>query len=120
MAPTALTSHDAPGACTCGPIRNGTCPWQSRRPTAADETGHNTLHIMKGDTIEMDDRTRTVGDVTAVFRTEQDAKDFDWWMNSTITITYNGKEVDRFKVGDRFYPLKDFGVDLTSTPPDEA
>ena len=56
-------------------------------------------------------RQRTFGEVTVTFRTEQDAKDFDDYLESTITLTIDGEEIDRYKVKNRFDPYKFFGID---------
>ena len=56
-------------------------------------------------------RTFDGGRVKATFRTEQDAKDFDDYLESTITLTIDGEEIDRYKVKDRFDPYKFFDID---------
>lgn len=58
------------------------------------------------------DRTRTFdnGKLTVTFRTEQDALDFDAYLESTVTLTYGGKELDRYTVKDKFDPYKFFNV----------
>lgn len=58
-------------------------------------------------------RTRTFdnGNLSVTFRDEASAKDFDDYLESTITLTIDGKEVDRYVVKDRFDPYGFFNVE---------
>lgn len=58
-------------------------------------------------------RTRTFdnGKVSVTFRTEEAAKDFDDYMESTFALTIDGEEVDRWKVKDRFNPYEFFHIE---------
>ena len=58
-------------------------------------------------------RTRSFdnGNLVVRFRTEEEAKDFDDYLNSTIALEIDGKEIDRWKVIDRFDPYQFFGVE---------
>lgn len=58
-------------------------------------------------------RTRTFdnGNLSVTFRDEASAKDFDDYLESTITLTIDGKEVDGYVVKDRFDPYEFFNVE---------
>lgn len=51
------------------------------------------------------------GNLSVTFRDEASAKDFDDYLESTITLTIDGKEVDRYVVKDRFDPYEFFNVE---------
>lgn len=59
-------------------------------------------------------RTFDNGKISAKFRTEQDAQDFDEFLESTISLVYNGEVLDTWKVKDRFDPYAHFGVERSS------
>ena len=55
-------------------------------------------------------RTREFPDGTSVtFRTEQDAINFDNYLESTFTLTVDGEVIDSYKVKDRFNAKEFFG-----------
>lgn len=56
-------------------------------------------------------RKRTFGKVSVTFATEQAAIDFDEYLESTFTLYVDGKEVDSYKVRDRFNPYDFFGIE---------
>ena len=56
-------------------------------------------------------RTFDNGNLSVTFRDEASAKDFDDYLESTITLTIDGKEVDRYVVKDRFDPYEFFNVE---------
>lgn len=55
-------------------------------------------------------RIRIFNDVTITFKTEQDAKDFDSYLESETIIYYAGKEIGRSKVKDNFDVYKFFNI----------
>jgi len=60
-------------------------------------------------------RTFDNGKVSVTFRTEEQAKDFDDYLESTFTLTIDGVEVDRWKVKDRFDPYDFFHIERSET-----
>lgn len=62
-------------------------------------------------------RTREFDDgrLKIVFHTEQDAIDFDNWLNSETSLWMDGKEVARWKNSDNFNPYAHFGFQTYST-----
>ena len=59
-----------------------------------------------------DKRTRTFDDgkLSVTFASEEKAKSFDEYVNSTFKIIYGGEEVGSFKIKDSFNPYDFFGV----------
>ena len=57
-------------------------------------------------------RTRTFesGKISVTFCTEEEAKEFDNYLESTFALTIDGQEVDRWKVKDRFNPYEFFHI----------
>lgn len=55
-------------------------------------------------------RTFDNGRISVTFRTEEEAKEFDDYLESTFTLTIDGQEVDRWKVKDRFDPYEFFHI----------
>ena len=51
---------------------------------------------------------RTYGDVTVKFSSADEAKAFDNYLNSTMTIEYGGKVIDSYTVKDKFDPVEFF------------
>jgi hypothetical protein len=60
-----------------------------------------------------DTRKRTFdnGKVSVTFRTEEEAKNFDDYLESTFSLKIDGVEVDSWKVKDRFNPYEFFNID---------
>lgn len=55
-------------------------------------------------------RKRTFGDVSVTFASEEAARDFDEYLESTFTLYVDGEAVDSYKVRDRFDPFTFFGI----------
>lgn len=51
------------------------------------------------------------GRIKVKFHTEQDAKDFDAYLESEWTLTIGGEEIDRWIVKDRFDPYSFFNIE---------
>lgn len=60
-------------------------------------------------------RTFDNGNLSVTFRDEASAKDFDDYLESTITLTIDCVEVDRWKVKDRFDPYEFFHIERSET-----
>ena len=56
-------------------------------------------------------RERQFGDVSVTFHTEEEAQRFDAYLDGEFVLYYAGEEIDRFKMRDRFEPLKFFGIE---------
>lgn len=59
-----------------------------------------------------DKRTRTFDDgkLSVRFVSEEKAKSFDEYLNTTFKIVYGGEEVGNFKIKDNFNPYEFFGI----------
>ena len=57
------------------------------------------------------DRIRTFNDVTITFKTEQDAKNFDEYLESEFTIYYDNKEIGKYKIKDNFNVYEFFNIE---------
>ena len=55
-------------------------------------------------------RKRTFGNVSVTFATEEAARDFDEYLESTFTLYVDGEAVDSYKVKERFDPYTFFGI----------
>jgi hypothetical protein len=50
------------------------------------------------------------GDVTVTFKTEEEAKRFDEYLESEIVVRYADEEIDRFKIKDKFDAAEFFNI----------
>ena len=55
-------------------------------------------------------KTRVFGDVTVTFKTEEEAKRFDEYLESEIVVRYADEEIDRFIIKDRFDAAEFFNI----------
>ena len=55
-------------------------------------------------------RTRAFGSVSVTFATEEAARDFDEYLESTFTLYIDGEAIDSYKVKERFDTYNFFGI----------